>query len=139
MNNFNELLDEAYDKLDNNDNITLIVLPKIETEIGTTRLHWKNVNLFLETINRSPEHILIYLKHQMPDKNIDWFSGDKSNGIIIHGRFLKNNMLIELLKKYVNQYVICPCCKKSTSTMHKETSKNYEYKCLMCGFKKYLI
>ncbi len=47
MDNFNQLLDEAYEQLDNNDNINIIVLPKIETEIGTTRLHWKNVNLFL--------------------------------------------------------------------------------------------
>jgi len=135
---FNKMVDEAYLQLDNKKRGSLLILPNIITEIGTTRLHWKNVKEYLKTISRNPDHFIDYLRQQMPGREINWFSGSKSDGLIIHGRFQKQNEISELAIKYVKEYVSCPSCNKTESLMRKLESKMYEFECLSCGMKKYV-
>jgi translation initiation factor 2 beta subunit (eIF-2beta)/eIF-5 len=136
---FNAMVDEAYELLENNDTIQNLVLPKIDTEISITRMYWKNIMDYLNIINRSPDHFIIFLKNELCNKEINWYSGNKEDGIIIHGKRQKNSDILELIKKYINIYVICSSCKKLNSELNKITNKKYEFKCLDCEMTKTVI
>lgn len=74
----------------------------------------------------------------MVGNNINWMSCDKSDGIMIQGKNIKENVIKELILKYINEFVLCPGCHKTNSTMvkNKDLGKN-EYKCLECGLFRY--
>lgn len=135
--NFDNMVNEAYTQLEHSNENNKIYLPQFEVEIGTTRLHWKNTEQYLNLINRDPNHFIDFLKKELLGKDINWFSGSISDGLIIHGKRLKKTDITNISIKYVERFVICPCCKKTKSTMVKD-QKKYEYECLECGFKKYL-
>ncbi len=135
---FNTLVNEAYQLMDRKDNGENLILPNIEVEIATTRLHWKNVKEYLRVICRHPDHFMDFLHKELPGKEINWFSGSKSDGLIIHGKRQKQKDVKEMALKYVENYVICPSCKKADTKMKKESSKSFEFECLDCGMKKYI-
>lgn len=141
-NNFIDMVNEAYEILDNISNTTQIendlILPKLITEISPAKLYWKNIVNYLNILNRSPDHFYIFLKNELCNNDINWYSENKEDGIIIHGKYLKNIVIIELIKKYINMYVICDSCKKKYTTLNKITTKKYEFKCLNCGMSKIL-
>ena len=138
--NFNTLVEEAYTELNEktNNSHNNLILPELVVEINPTRLHWKNVKDYLKRIQRSPDHFMDWLKSQLPSQEINWFSGSKSDGLIIHGKRQKKAEVIELARKYVNNYVICSSCISSETIMTKSLNKQYQFECLICGMKKYL-
>lgn len=135
---FNTLVNNAYLILNNQTKGDNLILPEIVVEIGTTRLHWKNVKNFLKVVRRHPEHFMDWLKSELPSHQINWFSGSKSDGLIIHGKRQRKSDVKDLALKYVNEFVICPSCKKADSQMLKINSKQYEFECLDCGMKKFV-
>lgn len=139
MNNFNIMVDEAYKILNNDNFINNIILPKIECEINSTRLYWKNIIKYLDIINRSHEHFLLFLKNELYNKEINWYSANKNDGIIIHGKYIKQSQISDLIKKYINLFVICPSCKNTNTELNKMTIKKYEFKCLACKMTKIVI
>ena len=138
--NFDTLVKDAYYKLQyyQTPNKKLI-LPDIIVEIVTTRLHWKNVKDYLKTINRHPDHFIEWLKTELPNLEINWFSGSKSDGLIIHGKRQKKSNIIDIALKYINIYIICPSCKQTDTTMTKFNHKQWEFKCEDCGMKKFVV
>ena len=142
MYDFNMMVDEAYDILEYNNNSIHIddklLLPKLDTEISSTRLYWKNIMDYLNILNRPSEHFMLFLKNELCNKEINWYSGNKLDGIILHGKCQKNSNIIELIKKYINIYVICSSCKKSNTELIKITCKKYNFKCLSCEMSKIL-
>jgi len=130
---FESMANEAYQLLDQSKSGDLLILPEIILDIGTTRLHWKNVKVYLRVIQRNPDYFIDFLKHQIPGKEISWFSGSKSDGLIIHGLRQKKNEITELARKFVNDYVVCTMCKKVDTCMNKLNSKTYEIICNDCG------
>lgn len=135
---FNVLVNNAYLILDQQSRGEDLILPEIVVEIGTTRLHWKNVKDYLKVIRRHPDHFMDWLKSELPSHEISWFSGSKSDGLIIHGKRQKKADVIEMALKYVNNYVICPSCKKADTRMTKAGHKQHEFECLDCGMKKFM-
>jgi translation initiation factor 2 beta subunit (eIF-2beta)/eIF-5 len=135
MKSFEEMVNESYESFENDSKGSLVVLPKLDIDIITTRLHWKNVCEYLTIINRDPDHFLKYLKNQLPGKNINWYSAMKEEGLLFHGKFQKQNYVYDLAKKYVAEYVICPSCSKSESTLTKDSKINrYNFECTECKF-----
>jgi translation initiation factor 2 beta subunit (eIF-2beta)/eIF-5 len=141
---FDEMVDECYKLLDNNidnqDNkVNNLILPNMIIETSVVRLHWKNVLEYLNVINREPEHFIDFLRKEMPNKQISWYSGEKKDGLLIHSTRQKKAEISNLAIKYVNTYVSCSCCHKNNSNLTKDhDTKKYEYKCLECGFNKYI-
>ena len=131
--NFELMTNEAYQSLDQSNSGELLILPEITLDIGTTRLHWKNIKEYLRVIRRNPDYFIDFLKHQIPGKDINWFSGSKSDGLIIHGPRQKKFEITDLARKFVNEYVICTSCKKADTSMNKLNSKTYEIICNDCG------
>jgi translation initiation factor 2 beta subunit (eIF-2beta)/eIF-5 len=132
---FNVLMNEAYEQLEKKPDSQLI-LPKINCETTVTRLHWKNVVDYLKIIKRNPDHFINFLKTEYPDKEISWFSGSLSDGLIIHGKFLKQQLIHDFLLKYINQFVTCSACKSNETELTKLSSKLYCFECLDCGHNK---
>ncbi len=136
---FVTLVNNAYLILDQQSRGENLILPEVIVEIGTTRLHWKNVKDFLKVIKRHPDHFMEWFKSELPGQEINWFSGSKSDGLIIHGKRQKKSDIIEMIFKYVNTYVICPSCKRADTKMTKIGHKQNEFECLDCGMKKFLM
>lgn len=132
---YEELVNEAYNVLENKNNLKL-VLPKINCESNVTRLHWKNVIDYLKILKRNPKHFINFLKTEYVDKQIDWFSGSLSDGLIIHGKYLKQQIINDFIIKYINQFVICSACKSNETELNKISSKLYNFECLNCGHNK---
>ncbi len=135
---FNTLVTDAYNILDKQSRGEDLILPEIVVDIGTTRLHWKNVKNFLKVVRRHPDHFMEWLKSELPNKEISWFSGSKSDGLIIHGKRQKKSDITDLALKYVSSYIICPSCKHADTQMSKIGHKQYEFECLDCGMKKFM-
>ena len=135
---FEDMVNEAYQQLDSDSRGDTLILPEPVTIIDATRLHWKNVKDYLRVIRRHPDHFMSFLKKEIPGKEINWFSGSKADGLIVHGKRQKNNEVTELSLKYVDTYVICPSCKHADTRLVKENSKNYQFECLDCGMKKFM-
>jgi translation initiation factor 2 beta subunit (eIF-2beta)/eIF-5 len=135
-NNFESMATDAYEILNKDKNGDLLILPKIDIDISVSRLHWKNVKEYLQIINRHPDHFMNYLKHEISNKEINWYSNSKSDGLIIHGKYQKKSEIIDIALKYVNYCVICSSCKKANSIINKE-NRYYEFMCLDCGMKKF--
>ena len=133
---FNTLMNEAYDSLEKTTNDTHLILPKVICETTVTRIHWKNVTDYLKIIKRKPDHFINFIKVEYPDKEVSWFSNSISDGIIIHGKFLKQQLLQDLAMKYINAYVICSACKSADTELSKSSSKMYYFECLDCGHNK---
>jgi translation initiation factor 2 beta subunit (eIF-2beta)/eIF-5 len=129
--NFETMVNEAYNNLEEYKD-EILIIPKIETEILPTRLHWKNVKEYLKVINRDPEHFMTYIKYELSGKEINWYSNSKSDGLIIHGRNQKKE-ISDIAIKYINDHVICSSCKKTNTTITKS-----EFECLVCGMKKFI-
>ena len=139
-NNFNNMLDEAYKILDNKDSMIYnLNLPQINIEITTSRVYWKNLNEYLTILNRSFDHFMIFIKNELCDRNINWYSNNKEDGIIIHGKYLKLNNITELIKKYINLYVICQSCNSPNTELTKIISKKYNFNCINCNMTKLLL
>jgi translation initiation factor 2 beta subunit (eIF-2beta)/eIF-5 len=143
MNNeFMLMVDEAYELLNKEENQTDndLLLPKLDTEISVTKLYWKNIMEYMNLLNRNPDHFVIFIKNELCNNEINWYSdNNKKDGIIIHGKRQKNARILEVLKKYINVYVICSSCKKKYTELTKITSKKYQFKCLTCEMTKIFI
>ena len=101
---FNVMLDNAYDELykQNKNEFNKLKIPNLNIEKTPTRLHWTNTVSLLNIINRSPQHLLYFLKYELSNKEINWMSNDINDGLIIHGKNIKKEFLSELILKYVN-------------------------------------
>jgi translation initiation factor 2 beta subunit (eIF-2beta)/eIF-5 len=131
----NTMIDEAYTYLENEAKGEPLRLPVLDLEINTTRLHWKNVKTYLKTISRHPDHFMDFLKRELVGKDISWYSSSKADGLLIQGRFQKKEEITRMAIKYVENYVLCPSCKKSNTTLKKISGKKYVFECLDCGTK----
>jgi len=137
--NFMNMVDEAYELLNVNNVKSNIILPKMNIETGTTRIHWKNINEYLNIINRDSEHFLYFLKNELCNKSLNWYSNNINDGLIIHDRHIKIKRLTELVKKYITTYVTCASCKNINTILNKISTKKYEFNCMNCYMNKYIL
>jgi translation initiation factor 2 beta subunit (eIF-2beta)/eIF-5 len=133
MTSFEELVDEAYSQLGKEIKKTTLVLPQLEVEVSPTRLHWKNVETLCQVIKRDPDHFISFLKKEMMGKEINWFSGSKADGLIVHGKRQNKQHVSEMALKYISVFVTCPSCKNSNTVLTKE-----KFECLDCGMNKFM-
>lgn len=138
---FTNMVDEAYSKLyknqENNISTSEINLPEYDIIIEPTRLHWKNVTDFLIKINRPPQHFIHFLQYELPSVEIHWVSATVfDNGIIIHGKRQKKKNIIDIMNKYINNFVVCMSCQSIDTTLTKYILHKYTFNCLKCNYSK---
>jgi translation initiation factor 2 subunit 2 len=130
--NFNDMLDNIYTNLELTTS-DVLVLPIPVLEKSTTRIIWKNIKEFLKITNTPPEHLFEFIENQT-NKKINWFSDSISDGLIIHDKKFSINDIKLLMKKYVNDFIICNSCKKSNTKLFKDSIlRKYKIKCNFCN------
>ena len=135
--NFEIMLENIYSQLIKKKK-TSLNLPNLIIENSPTKLYWRNITEYLNIINRDHDHFYNYIKSQYSDKDINWYSSNKSDGLIIHGKFLKNNIITNIFNKYVNTFVICNSCKHYNTILIKKNCKTFYFKCNECGTNYYI-
>lgn len=129
---FNTMLDDVYTQLGTNKSETMI-LPTPELDKGTTRVIWKNIKVFLKLTNTPPEHLFNFIEYHS-HKKLTWFSESVSDGLIVHDKRFATIDVINIMKKYVEEFVICRICKKSNTCMMKDIElRKYKIKCNECN------
>ena len=81
------MVDEAYELLNSKTKITNeqsldkhefldtnLLLPKLDIETTITKLYWKNIQAYLTIINRPDEHFIIFIKNELCNNKINWYS-----------------------------------------------------------------
>jgi len=136
---FDIMTEESYYTLDINHKPTTIILPDMIVEIKPTKFHWKNVMSYLTIINRDENHFFEFLKNELRGKTMNWLK-PKQDGLIIHGKRIKQGDIADISFKYINLFVVCPSCKKIETTFEKDPTcvKRWKFVCTDCGFNKYM-
>ncbi len=137
MNSFLVMLDKIYNNMDQNKNVDKFILPDPELIKNGNNIHWKNVKDFLKLVKRQPDHFLNYLGSQLSCK-VNWISESKSHGLIIYKK-IKSPQIIDIMKNYLVNYVICKSCKSSNTYLEKDkTIRTYNFICTNCENKYYI-
>ena len=133
---FDQMLDNVYVELEKTYEKKKLVISKPEIDTSTTNTYWRNIKKILRQINRNPDHFVDYLNKEIG--NVNWLSNSKSDGLVIIGKYRKDK-INELLKKYLNNYVVCNSCKTSNSSLVKDSNiKKYKFICKNCKSSYYV-
>ena len=138
MISFEEMLDEAYNKL-NLEKGAKLVIPKIDITVQTNnKTVWNNAKDIIKTLKRDgvSEHLISFFRKEI-NKPINWKTNNKDDGIMIENR-TNFKILNNLLRKYIEESVVCKSC-RSIDTRLKKNSKTrlWEFTCKSCGQKEY--
>lgn len=129
---FDKLLNSAYDNLKKLQiENKKIILPKMNLNLTPIRLHWSNMNEYVELLNTNIDLFYKFIKTELCSYNMSWYSNEKKDGIIIHGKYLKNLNLMNIVKKYINLYCTCKTC-LSTNTKLEYVNKYHKLICKSC-------
>ena len=103
-------------------------VPKVSGHIEGTKTIIDNFLQICGTIRRPVEHILKYMLKELATP------GKIENERLILNRKLSSKLINEKLENYVNEFVLCPDCKKPDTTLIREHRITFVH-CLACGSK----
>ncbi len=126
-NNYQELLDKAYEKIPENvKKLSRFEIPKVELRIESRNTFITNFNKIVSTLNREKKHFLgIFLKTAGTMGEI------RGQQLFLKGQY-KNQVLNRLIENYTKTYVLCSICNKPDTQIQRESKKFY-LKCTACG------
>ncbi|GAB4827723.1 hypothetical protein Ancab_034609 [Ancistrocladus abbreviatus] len=93
---------------------TVMRPPQVLRE-GTKKTVFVNFMDLCKTMHRQPEHVMAFLLAEMGTSG----SLDGQQRLVVKGRFAPKNFE-GILRRYVNEYVICNGCKSSDTILSKE-------------------
>lgn len=127
INNYDELLDKAYEKIPENvKSLSRFEIPKVEIRIESRNTFITNFNKIISTLNRDKKHFLgIFLKKAGTMGEI------RGQQLFLKGQY-KDQVLNRLIENYTKTYVLCRICNKPDTQFQKEGKKIY-LKCTACG------
>lgn len=138
MESFEDMLDELYDNLDQNNQIVSVVLPNPELIKSGSNFIWKNVKEFLKITNRPPDHFMNYLNKNC-NCQVNWITESKSDGLIFNQKRITVMNIIDFMKNYLKDFVICKSCKSYNTTIEKDqTIRKYNFICHNCKNEYYI-
>jgi translation initiation factor 2 subunit 2 len=141
MLNFNEMLDNAYNELEKQKkNMENVQIPKPNINIQSNKKTvWKNAYIILERLKRSKEseHFLKYINEEL-NKSVTW-KKNKEDGLMIDGIF-KKPIIQNSLTKYIEKFIVCDQCNNINTRISKNKKlRLWNFKCMMCGHRKFLM
>jgi translation initiation factor 2 beta subunit (eIF-2beta)/eIF-5 len=135
--NFELLLDELYDELENLKKIEKIKLPKPEIIRKNNKYLWKNVNNFLKIVNRHPDHFIKFIENNFIHKVV-WMSNNRDDGLFFIQR-TDTNYVINIMNNYIKLCVQCSQCNCINTNFEKDNDiKKFKLCCNNCKAEKYL-
>ncbi|KAK4376143.1 hypothetical protein RND71_006820 [Anisodus tanguticus] len=105
---------------------TVMRPPQVLRE-GTKKTVFVNFMDLCKTMHRQPEHVMTFLLAEMGTSG----SLDGQQRLVIKGRFAPKNFE-GILRRYVNEYVICNGCKSPDTILSKE-NRLFFLRCEKCG------
>ena len=126
---YEKLLDKLYKQVKVTETSTeRFEMPKVTGHLEGTKTIINNFAQVISIIRRPQEHFLKFmLKELATPGKVD---GDR----LILQRKLSSKFINEKVEKYVNEFVICPDCKKPDTTLIHENRITLIH-CLACGAK----
>ena len=101
-------------------------IPKVRGHIQGNKTIISNFHQIANAINRDVNHMLKYVLRELAAP------GALSKTALIIGTKVSASRINEKIKKYVNEFVLCPECGKPDTKIEKE--KNFLFlKCTACG------
>ncbi|KAF7110210.1 hypothetical protein CFC21_110351 [Triticum aestivum] len=130
---YDELLGRVFNILrENNPDLagdrrrTVMRPPQVLRE-GTKKTVFVNFMDLCKTMHRQPEHVMMFLLAEMGTSG----SLDGQQRLVIKGRFAPKNFEA-ILRRYINEYVICNGCKSPDTILSKE-NRLFFLRCEQCG------
>jgi len=124
---YRKMLDEAYSELPPSVfERKRFEVPKPSVTISGSRTIFHNFKEICDTINRNPNHVLKFLSKEMATA-----AAMEGSRVIFQGRF-EVETFERLIKRYVDQYVMCPVCRRPDTRIVKE-KRLYFLECEACG------
>ncbi|KAH7837647.1 hypothetical protein Vadar_016303 [Vaccinium darrowii] len=105
---------------------TVMRPPQVLRE-GTKKTVFVNFMDLCKTMHRQPEHVMTFLLAEMGTNG----SLDGQQRLVVKGRFAPKNFE-GILRRYVNEYVICNGCKSPDTILSKE-NRLFFLRCEKCG------
>ncbi|OVA17312.1 Translation initiation factor IF2/IF5 [Macleaya cordata] len=105
---------------------TVMRPPQVLRE-GTKKTVFVNFMDLCKTMHRQPEHVMTFLLAEMGTSG----SLDGQQRLVVKGRFAPKNFE-GILRRYVNEYVICNGCKSPDTILSKE-NRLFFLRCEQCG------
>ena len=127
INNYQELLENAYKKIPENvKKLSRFEIPKVELRIESRNSFITNFNKIVSTLNRDKKHFLgIFLKTAGTMGEV------RGQQLFLKGQY-KSQVLNRLIENYTKTYVLCSICNKPDTQIQRESKKLY-LKCTACG------
>ncbi|KAD6119932.1 hypothetical protein E3N88_11203 [Mikania micrantha] len=130
---YEELLDRIFHILrENNPELagdrrrTVMRPPQVLRE-GTKKTVFVNFMDLCKSMHRQPEHVMTFLLAELGTSG----SLDGQQRLVVKGRFAPKNFE-GILRRYVNEYVICNGCKSPDTILQKE-NRLFFLRCEKCG------
>jgi len=126
---YQELLKKAYDQLPQEIfERKRFEIPRVRSGTIGMRTYIVNYKEIADAVNRDPLHLLRYLSREMATAGT--IDGARA---IFQGKF-KADSLNSLIQHYVQDFVICPVCKRPDTRIRKEKRLSFLL-CEACGAK----
>ena len=130
MKSYEELLKRAQAKLpEEKGSGERFEIPRVRTFVlGRSRTIIRNFKEIANALNRNPQHLMKFFSNEMATAgNLE------ETRATFQGKF-RNDTFEHLLKTYIDNFVICPVCKRPDTRVVKE--KRFSFlKCEACGAK----
>ncbi|QDZ19686.1 subunit beta of eukaryotic translation initiation factor 2 [Chloropicon primus] len=110
---------------------TVMKPPQVLRE-GTKKTVFVNFMELCKAMHRQPDHVLNYMMGELGTSG----SLDGQQRLIVKGRFLPK-AFEGVLRRYVNEYVLCHACKSPDTLLDKDnTTRLYVLSCQHCGARR---
>ncbi|MEW5300518.1 MAG: hypothetical protein WDW36_003447 [Sanguina aurantia] len=107
---------------------TVLKPPQVARE-GTKKTAFTNFIDLCKAMNRQNEHVCAYLMAELGTSG----SLDGQSRLIVKGRFLPKSFET-VLRRYVNEYVLCPGCKSVDTLLDRDSATRLMHlRCQQCG------
>ena len=103
-------------------------VPKVKGHVEGTKTIVTNFSQICDIIRRNKEHLAKFLSRELAAQILI------ENERAIFNRKLSSDQINQKIQEYVNEFVICPQCKKPDTELIKQGEFVF-LKCLACGAK----
>jgi translation initiation factor 2 subunit 2 len=128
MANYEQMLEKLYKEVKPIEKGERFEIPKVKGHVEGTKTIITNFSQICDVIRRDKVHVAKYLFKELATPGI--IDGER----LILNRKLNSAFINEKVESYVNEFVICPECKKPDSELKKEDRVMFLH-CLACGAK----
>jgi translation initiation factor 2 subunit 2 len=125
---YENLLDRAYSKIKKIETSERFEIPEVESFVEGSKTVVNNLLQIASFLRRDLDHFIKFLSKELATQII--IKGDKA----IFNRKLLASQINYKIKAYVDEFIICPECKKPDTELLKEKGFIFLH-CLACGAK----